>query len=336
MTQSQVDATNINATYPIAGVNNSSQGFRDNFSAIKSALLRTSIELTELRTNTVVKSPIPGIPMNNDFGGAILDNAQLRSYQEAFYDMGSVGTNTAVDFGRGNFQKLTTTNDLSLTFTNFPNNGSAARCMLWVNCTSADHRITLPNNVLYGRGADYVVANDVVFPSLGNYLIEFIAVDNGASFWITAISGLQEFQAGEETAPTYILPVASPSTLGGVKIDGITIGIYDGVISVIGGVPSDQRLKTNIETIPDPLNIVKQLRGVTFDFKDSGRPSTGVIAQEVETVLPELVQEQNDIKTVHYGNFAGVFIECIKHLDQQITELRNEIAQLRGSGIDKP
>lgn len=334
MTQSLVNPSNINAGFPQAGVNNSSQGFRDNFGTIKSALTRTAIELSELRASCIVKTPLPGIPLNNDFAGSILDNAQLRSYQETFFDMGSVGTNITIDFSRGNFQKITTTNDLSITFANFPNNNTACRVNLWVNCTSSDHSITLPNNVLYGRTADFVVANDIVFPSVGNYLIEFVAVENGTNFWVYGISGLQEFMAGAETAPTYILPVASPSTLGGVKVDGITIGIYDGVISVIGGTVSDKNLKKDITTISQPLDKIKQLRGVDFTFIENGQASTGVIAQEVEQVIPELVNSTGHIKTVHYGNFAGLFIECIKSLEKQVADLKKEVEILRSKSID--
>ena len=55
---------------------------------------------------------------------------------------------------------------------------------------------------------------------------------------------------------------------------------------------SDARLKTNVNTINDALGIVGKLRGVSFDWKESGKRSIGVIAQEVEKVLPELVLTQ--------------------------------------------
>jgi len=89
---------------------------------------------------------------------------------------------------------------------------------------------------------------------------------------------------------------------------------------------SDERLKTDIETINDALNKVCQMRGVTFKrTDDDGRTSVGVIAQEIEKVLPEVVREDNSedkIKSVAYGNIVGVLIEAIKELKSEIEELK--------------
>lgn len=93
---------------------------------------------------------------------------------------------------------------------------------------------------------------------------------------------------------------------------------------------SDIRLKTNIETISDALNKVLSLRGVIYDRIDSGERQIGVIAQEVETVLPELVHENDGTKSVAYSNMVAVLIEAIKEQQVQINELRDEIKKLRG------
>ena len=86
---------------------------------------------------------------------------------------------------------------------------------------------------------------------------------------------------------------------------------------------SDERLKANIETIPDALEKVKALRGVTFD-KD-GKRGLGVIAQEVEKILPEVVLDGEEYKSVAYGNIVGVLIEAVKEQQKQISELKEKI-----------
>ena len=86
---------------------------------------------------------------------------------------------------------------------------------------------------------------------------------------------------------------------------------------------SDERLKTNIETIPDALEKVNALRGVTFD-KD-GKHGLGVIAQEVEKILPEVVINGEEYKSVAYGNIVGVLIEAVKEQQKQISELKEKI-----------
>jgi len=84
---------------------------------------------------------------------------------------------------------------------------------------------------------------------------------------------------------------------------------------------SDERLKTNIHTVDDALNIVCDMRGVFFE-KD-GQPSVGVIAQEMQKTLPEVVHNDGEYLSVAYGNIVGVLIEAIKELKSEIEELRN-------------
>jgi len=93
---------------------------------------------------------------------------------------------------------------------------------------------------------------------------------------------------------------------------------------------SDERLKTNVNTINNALSIVGKLRGVSFDWKESGKPSIGVIAQEVEKVLPELVLTQqvldptgeSEIKSVDYGKIVGVLINAINELKAEVDKLK--------------
>ena len=93
---------------------------------------------------------------------------------------------------------------------------------------------------------------------------------------------------------------------------------------------SDARLKSDVVTIDGALDKVSALRGV--DYIKDGKPSTGVIAQEVEAVKPELVHTADDemgTKSVAYGNMAGLFIEAIKELKDEVASLKAEIAELK-------
>jgi len=94
---------------------------------------------------------------------------------------------------------------------------------------------------------------------------------------------------------------------------------------------SDIKLKENIFTIENALDKVLNLRGVEFDRIDSGEHHMGVIAQEVEEVIPFLVREDNTgTKSVAYSNMVGLLIEAIKEQQVQINELRDEIKTLKG------
>ena len=82
---------------------------------------------------------------------------------------------------------------------------------------------------------------------------------------------------------------------------------------------SDERLKSDVKTVDNALDKVNALRGVTF--MKNGKRSLGVIAQEVEKVLPEVVVEGKEYKSVAYGNIVGVLIEAIKEQDLKIERL---------------
>lgn len=91
---------------------------------------------------------------------------------------------------------------------------------------------------------------------------------------------------------------------------------------------SDATLKTNVETLTGSLDKVKALRGVSFDWKATSVPDIGVIAQEVEEVLPELVNiNDNGIKSVKYSNIVGVLIEAIKEQQVQIDALKEKLGE---------
>jgi len=79
--------------------------------------------------------------------------------------------------------------------------------------------------------------------------------------------------------------------------------------------------KDNIETIPDALDIVEKLRGVSFDWKDSGKKSVGLIYEEVKEVIPELTSNNGGHVGVAYQNTVAVLIEAVKSLSAKVKEL---------------
>ena len=123
---------------------------------------------------------------------------------------------------------------------------------------------------------------------------------------------------------------------GGYGSTGITLqsdgtGFFNGNLIVDGSITaggnitaySDAKLKENLEAIPNALAKVQALTGYTFDRKDTGERQTGLIAQDVEKVLPEAVGENNGTMTLAYGNLVGLLVEAIKELKAEVEELKN-------------
>jgi hypothetical protein len=126
---------------------------------------------------------------------------------------------------------------------------------------------------------------------------------------------------------------------------------FGGSITAIGNITaySDERIKDNIETIDSALEKVTQMRGVFYNRNDLGEEEnavrrTGVVAQEVEKILPEVVREneEKDVDdsgntleggrkrlTVDYGNMVGILIEAIKEQQEQIDSLKKELQEIK-------
>lgn len=101
-------------------------------------------------------------------------------------------------------------------------------------------------------------------------------------------------------------------------------GAFTATGDIIG--MSDSRLKRNVEPIENALELVEKLTGVNFVWRKNGERSLGLIAQEVQKVLPNAVTYDKDSKSygVKYGNLVGLLVNAIKELDERITKLESK------------
>ena len=127
------------------------------------------------------------------------------------------------------------------------------------------------------------------------------------------------------TAVDLGLQTSDSPSFAGLTINGQITSTGD----IIAYYSSDERLKDNIEIIADPISKVKQIRGVSWDWNeltDLEGHDVGVIAQELEQVLPELVVERtNGYKAVRYEKIVALLIEAIKDQQSQIDELKSKL-----------
>lgn len=162
-----------------------------------------------------------------------------------------------------------------------------------------------------------------------------VAGKTGAVTLATAdISGLDTALAGKASTSSLssYLALTGGTLSGGLTISTGNLALSSGNLSVTGTITasgditafSDARIKTNVETINEAVYKVTQLRGVQYVSRLDMREHIGVIAQEVERVVPEVVlTHENGSKSVAYGNLVGLLIEAIKDLNKRVVELEN-------------
>lgn len=114
---SAINTNGINVSFPEPGVNNNSQGFRDNSAAIKSSLNIAATEITDLQNNVVLKSSLTNSIVNNDMAGTIISNALTRSFRASTYNLGNALSGTVlVDVSRGDVQFGSIAGNIDLQF----------------------------------------------------------------------------------------------------------------------------------------------------------------------------------------------------------------------------
>jgi hypothetical protein len=117
--------------------------------------------------------------------------------------------------------------------------------------------------------------------------------------------------------------IGSNATSTSINLNDYILNI-NGNMGITGNIfnASDSNLKTNIETYPNALNKILKCRGVLYEFKEDYKKNIGVIAQEIEEIIPEIVETtSNGIKNVNYLGFIGIIIEAIKELNNKIDNL---------------
>lgn len=148
-------------------------------------------------------------------------------------------------------------------------------------------------------------------------------VGNGSQLTGIDATAIQTGTTKVQTNAARVDTIISGSTVvsvnsGGMSVTGITT-------STDFNSSSDINLKTNIQTIENPIDKLLEINGVTFNWIENEKASVGVIAQDVEKVLPQLVNDMGSHKVVNYNGLIGLLVECIKHQQKQIDELKEHV-----------
>lgn len=191
---SSISTVGINSDFPIAGTNNSSQGFRDNFAAIKLALESAKSEITELGEVTklaLLRKPVStqGQYFNNDLEYNLIVRPQFRAAADLYSENYIVGGALTIDFFRGGVQKIFLPNSSTLIFENFPQGSLSGTVRLWIEVTTANSTITFIDNLIYSQHIPLVTNNTIRFTNASHYLLDVTSVGFGSKYFISTVSG---------------------------------------------------------------------------------------------------------------------------------------------------
>ena len=199
---SNINPNNIDGAYPVAGQDNNSQGFRDNFTNTSTNFQYAADEITDLQNKAVLKAALVGTTLNNDMGGSILSNAQLQAMSETVVNLGTLAGTVTVNYSLGSYQTVTTNGPISLAFSNFPTAGTSGTVVVQITVASTGHTVQLPTAVSVNangiQGLD-TTTNVITFAATGVYSFVFTTSNGGSTISINETNKeLQPFNASVE------------------------------------------------------------------------------------------------------------------------------------------
>ena len=191
---SNINPNNIDGSYPVAGQDNNSQGFRDNFTNTKLNFQYAEDEINDLQSKAVLKAPLDGqSTTNNNLNFEPLIAAQMRDFSTTRIAVGSASGSVQLNYASGHYQTVTTAGNITLSFINWPASGQYGWVRVQIHVANAAHKVYLPAavtlgiNNLQGVGSD-VGGTYISFNAAGYYVFEFTTSNAGGVITIQDLS----------------------------------------------------------------------------------------------------------------------------------------------------
>lgn len=238
---SNINPNNIDGTYPVAGQDNNSQGFRDNFTNIKTNFQFAEDEITDLQNKVLLKAALTGTTLDNNMNDNLLYAARIQDFSATRVAISPVSNTYTLNYASGHYQTFATVNSTSpIAFVNFPPTGTYGYCKIQVQITNVAHVIQIPATVSLGLSGIQGIApgtagviNTISFGATGFYEFAFGTYDGGATITIFDLNrALDNFGSGTLTV-TNLFASAQVSAGGNVVAANVNTA---GNVSAVGNV----------------------------------------------------------------------------------------------------
>lgn len=190
---SQINPNNIDGAYPVAGQDNNSQGFRDNFTNIKQNFQYAQTEISDLESKAVLKAALLGTVLDNNMNDNLLYAAKIQDFSATKISVVPQGApvTATINYALGHYQTFATNSSTLLAFTNWPSNGNYGYVRLQISITNTAHTIDLPASVSLGLSGIQGISpgtsglpNSITFGDIGTYEFAFSTYDSGTTITI--------------------------------------------------------------------------------------------------------------------------------------------------------
>jgi len=329
---SQINPNNIDGSFPVAGQDNDSQGFRDNFTNIRNNFTFSKAELEDLQNKVVLKSALLNTSLSNDFSGNAISNPALTSWRETYRAIGAVSGSVTINFTNGNFQKITMAGSVVLNFS-WPSNtnGQYSSIKLWVSNPSAAYVLSFPDSLTLGD-PDTVAGfsgNTITFSAAEisnstDYFFEIFTVDGGTTLGIRDLVRNRDFDGnaasfvsltatgnvllGSSTTSNVVVVSstrANNSTTGALVVSGgAAIGgnaFVNGNLIINNGIINPDYILANVVTDQNLF------ANVNFNRFIANASPTGTVANLFIT-LPDSVEDGREIDIVSLTPITSCFV----------------------------
>lgn len=236
---SAINPNNIDGSYPVAGQDNNSQGFRDNFTNIKVNFQEAAAEITDLQNKAVLKAALTGSTLDNNMNDVLLYAAKIQDFSASKVDVSATSGPITINYASGHYQSISTTGSINLSFINFPANGTYGYMKLQLNITNTAHTVRINAGAsllgvagIQGYSALSAASGTITFGSTGFFEFGFGTSDGGNTITIFDLNrALTNFATANLSVG--ILSATTVSATGNVIGGNVNTG---GIVNATGNI----------------------------------------------------------------------------------------------------
>ena len=233
---SQINPTDIDGNYPIAGVSNNTQGMRDNFTNTRTNFQYAAEEITDLQSKALLKAALTGTTLDNNLANNVMYNAQIRGFSGTTVAIANTSGTINIDCNAGHYQSIYMAGNISLGFDSntWPTAGTAGMVRTQITVDQAGRTMALPVAVSNGiTGIQGFSSNVITFAQAGTYEFGFMTTTGGSNITIFDLNRPLSYYTNDVTMLGNL--TVSGDIFGNVTLTDISVGTVTATGNVQAG-----------------------------------------------------------------------------------------------------